>query len=414
MPLTNSSPNVNASSSQNANTGTNQQSSGHAASSNNNASSSGSSASSGPFYMPIIPTLGCHSIQPGPATTATGPAAAPPPTAPPGKAVITRLGTDGTIQRAGANIHENRNPQEFDMSPEGSMAANSVPTRYDAPVSHKDVDYSQAGQFAPIVITGHMGSKIPIFGVNVWMVSDMLASVFDKVPSWAPQWLREATNLHATNFEDKSPKEIVKHLIKHGLPRTYAGVIYLDGCSGAYGQEASFAAEVYRRLVENGYFYLQIKSNLGEAGTDEQGQEHVTWPEAQWRIRQAKKRGDVAKEEYDKLRRASPDYQRYIKLFNNENEAISILAGLESQLEDATPDQVTEDLIEKIVAAKIALQAAKAEFRKFCAGPGRKFAELAEERAEQEAKHEDLNRRYVIKNLTGTWGPERLPGRGLL
>jgi len=29
-------------------------------------------------------------------------------------------------------------------------------------------------------------------------------------------------------------------------------------------------------------------------------------------------------------------------------------------------------------------------------------------------KHEHLNRRYVIKNLTGTWGPERLPGRGLL
>lgn len=410
MPLGNSSASVTTQSNQNSNAGTNQQSGSPGVSSNNNASSSSTSGSSGPLYMPNIPTLGCHRIRlPAPVAPPAAPAAAPPaaPAPAPGKAVLTKLGTDETIEDSAAAIRNKRNPQALDMSPAAAMTSNSVPTQYEAAVSHQEVDYSQVGQFAPIVITGHMGSKIPVFGVNVWVVSNVLAYFFDRLPSWAPQWIRNATNLHATNFEGKNPKEIVEHLIKRGLSKDYAGVIYLDGCSGAYGQEASFAAEVYRRLVEKGYVYLQIKSNLGEASTDTSGQETVTWPEAQWSIVQATKRRDAAKKAYEKAR-GSNEGRRYNDLSAAVTNASSALVRLEKQRANATPDQVA-NLDMQIANAKSTLQNTRTEFEEFCAGAGREIAELAKELDYWEAVLNKLEDTYEIKNLTGTWGPERLP-----
>lgn len=406
-----SSANVSTQSNQNANAGTNQQSGSQGASSNNNTSSSSTSGSSGPLYMPNIPTLGCHRIRlPAPVAPPAAPAAAPPaaPAPAPGKAVLTKLGTDGTIEDSAAAIRNKRNPQALDMSPAAAMTSNSVPTQYEAAVSHEEVDYSQVGQFAPIVITGHMGSKIPVFGVNVWVVSDVLAYYFDHLPSWAPQWIRNATNLHATNFEGKNPKEIVEHLIKRGLSKDYAGVIYLDGCSGAYGQEASFAAEVYRRLVQKGYVYLQIKSNLGEASTNSQGQEVVTWPEAQWSIVQATKRRDAAKTVVDSLHRT--DAARHVRELRLRIEsARNEITELKRQLElEAKPEQAKQ-LNEAITSAESGLKDAEREFEALSKGAGRTYVEAREKFKYWEAVVEKLEKTYEITNLTGTWGPERLP-----
>ena len=69
--------------------------------------------------------------------------------------------------------------------------------------------------------------------------------------------------VRATEFGGKSPSAIVDYL-KKSVPVTYSGVVYLDGCYTAAGNTPlNFGKQVYDGMVKAGYFYLQIKGNLG-------------------------------------------------------------------------------------------------------------------------------------------------------
>jgi hypothetical protein len=336
--------------------------------------------------MPIIPTLDCHGF-------------------PGGKAIITQLGTDKTVKESAEDL-QNRNPL-LDAPPLRPTTGNPIPGKYEKPVSYKDVDYSGVGLFAPIVITGHMASRIPVFGINMWIISDLLAGIFDLVPSWAPEWLRQPTDLHAVSFEGKSPKDIVKHLIEKGLPKDYAGVIYLDGCSGGYGQQASFAAEVYRLLVEAGYHYLQVKSNLGEASTKPGGNENVTWPERQWEIKQAEKKRDAAEKAYEKVKDSAVAKQIRTLQREIETQKLKIVAW-EGQIPNESEPAAIEDLKRQIAEAQAKITAKEAALAALLAErEGAEYIKLKATFEQLTKEVEDLKKMYEIPNLVGTWGPHR-------
>lgn len=126
-----------------------------------------------------------------------------------------------------------------------------------------EADFSVIGNDAPIVILAH-GSD---------------------------SWNRQGSGkIHATHFANKTPKQILEFIIKAKLPKTYAGVIYLDGCYTAAGNTPkNFAHTLYKALVKLGYHYLQVKGNLGVAATQSDGSEMVTHAEEESRAKQLEK-----------------------------------------------------------------------------------------------------------------------------
>ena len=113
----------------------------------------------------------------------------------------------------------------------------------------KEADFSKAGSNAPIVLLAH--GSTPLFASS-------------------------KGNVHAVQFGGKSPQTMIDY-IKKTLPKTYSGIIYLDGCFTGSGQgTVVYADQVYKGLVKAGYQYLQIKGNLGAAVTTAEGKELVT------------------------------------------------------------------------------------------------------------------------------------------
>ncbi len=90
--------------------------------------------------------------------------------------------------------------------------------------------------------------------------------------------------VYAKDFGHKKPKEIVSYLVKDKkLPKSFAGVVYLDGCYTAAGPKQgkspdelrNFCNTVYQGLKSEGYLKLQVKGNLGVASTNTDGTENV-------------------------------------------------------------------------------------------------------------------------------------------
>lgn len=187
--------------------------------------------------------------------------------------------------------------------------------------------------------------------------------------------------VHATNFGGKKPGEIVDYL-KKSLPVTYAGVIYLDGCYTAAGNTPlNFGQQVYQGLVKAGYFYLQVKGNLGMARTI-LGKEVVTPAEIETAYDEAR----IEKGKLEKLDEAlrKPYLDKIIPLMQKESEHKD---KKEAKALEETREKIKQIQQQSETDPKI-LKVAKrlAEIKKLMDEP-----------------------KYNIEALTGTWGPEKLP-----
>ena len=195
--------------------------------------------------------------------------------------------------------------------------------------------------------------------------------------------------VHATNFGGKKPGEIVEYL-KKTLPVTYAGVIYLDGCYTAAGNTPlNFGQQVYQGLVKAGYFYLQVKGNLGMARTV-LGKEVVTPAEIETAYDEAR----IEKGKLEKLDEAlrKPYLDRIIPLMQEE-----------SNLKDQIKPNVDS------TAAKKALEETREKIKQIQkqSEVDPKIVKVANRLGEIKKVMDEP--KYNIEALTGTWGPEKLP-----
>lgn len=201
--------------------------------------------------------------------------------------------------------------------------------------------------------------------------------------------------VHATQFGGKTAPQIVDYL-KKSLPVTYSGVVYLDGCYTAAGNTPlNFGKLVYDGMRKAGYFYLQVKGNLGMARTVN-GKECVTPAEIET--------------EYDKARLRKKDLDKQVseleKSFlleedriNKELNSIKILARVDGR---SSPDQYTEE--EKKKQAKLEEEYKQAVLKR------KNDSKMKPLYAEADKLQQVLDKpEYNIEALTGTWGPEKLP-----
>lgn len=200
----------------------------------------------------------------------------------------------------------------------------------------------------------------------------------------------------ASHFADKKPADIIAYL-KKSLPVTYSGVVYLDGCYTAAGNSPlNYAKQVYEGLVKSGYFYLQVKGNLGMARTVN-GKECVTPAEIETAYSDAKK-------EVDRLQKTViPALE---KPYNDEYAGIiQKLKALQQEAKNGGRtnfDQYNEE--EKRRQKALMDQQLNLASRK----------EKDTKLTEAKKRVTDLNAivnapQYNIEALTGTWGPEKLP-----
>jgi hypothetical protein len=231
-----------------------------------------------------------------------------------------------------------------------------------------EVDFGEAGLKGPIVLLAHgapMGNA--------------------KIPG----------KVHATNFGNKRPDDIVKYL-KKTLPLSYSGVVYLDGCyTAAGGSPQNFMLKVYKGLVKQGYMYLQVKGNLGVAATIG-GKEVVTWPEME-------KQKEVAKKAIEKLgveRQKLLD--KYDKTLGQINDAIKKIAdGARADKRYSLKDYTEQEkkMYDKLEAFRIQEEKRSASDPKVL-----KINEAIDKLKEEIASCE-------IEEFVGTAGPEKAPPR---
>lgn len=198
--------------------------------------------------------------------------------------------------------------------------------------------------------------------------------------------------VHATEFGGKTPSQIIDYL-KKSLPVTYSGVVYLDGCYTAAGNTPlNFGKQVYDGMVKGGYFYLQVKGNLGMARTVN-GKECVTHAEIEKAYEDAKKEKEVIDKQIPALEKKYSDIDQSI---NMEMFRLINSAG------GRTPKDFTEE--EK---KKEAIILAKGEDNKKNREKDPKLKPLVD----KQKNLKDLidAPKYNIEALTGTWGPEKLP-----
>jgi len=198
--------------------------------------------------------------------------------------------------------------------------------------------------------------------------------------------------VHATQFGGKKPSEIVDYL-KKSLPVTYSGQVYLDGCYTAAGNTPlNFGSQVYNGMVKAGYFYLQVKGNLGMARTVN-GKECVTHAEIE-------KAYEDAKNEKEKIDKQIPALE---KKYSDIDQKINMeMLRLINSAGGRTPKEFTEE--EKKKESEIVQ---KGEENKKARMKDPQLGPLLKRQGELKAiiDHPDYN----IEALTGTWGPEKLP-----
>lgn len=195
--------------------------------------------------------------------------------------------------------------------------------------------------------------------------------------------------VHATNFGDKKPADIVSYL-KKSLPVTYSGVIYLDGCYTAAGNTPlNFGMQVYQGLVKAGYFYLQVKGNLGMARTID-GKEVVTPAEIETAYDNARLEKEKLEKEKKVLDKPYDDANKL--LVDRENELkIKIRVGDKS----AETAKALQEATKKVDALKLKRQ------------NDPKLKKIVDRIAVLQAIMDQP--KFNIEALTGTWGPEKLP-----
>lgn len=223
----------------------------------------------------------------------------------------------------------------------------------------KDADFSGVGSDAPIVLLAH-GTPIGKIGSG---------------------------KVRAKYFADKKPKEIITYLSK-SLPKSYAGVVYLDGCYTAAGNSPmNYAKQVYDGLVKQGYRYLQVKGNLGLARTVD-GKEIITPAELEkeYKVRekerkqlaeQEKKLQDGYVKEREALDKKVPNSIRYL------------------DMKTASPEQ--KRVHDEWVARAEALKKREDEDDK-----------LQKVRKAMKLIDDEFKAKYEIEALVGTFGPEEL------
>ncbi len=197
--------------------------------------------------------------------------------------------------------------------------------------------------------------------------------------------------VHATEFGGKSASQIVDYL-KKSLPVTYSGVVYLDGCYTAAGNTPlNFGKLVYDGLRKAGYFYLQVKGNLGMARTIN-GKECVTHAEIEKVYEDAKKEKEIIDKKVDELGKKYLDIQN--KIIEEDNTLKVLVRGnggtfteeqTRKQQDLKERDRVNKQNMENCSKLK-PLVTAKKKLQELIDAP-----------------------KYNIEALTGTWGPEKLP-----
>lgn len=143
-------------------------------------------------------------------------------------------------------------------------------------------------------------------------------------------------------------KSLGKYLIKKGLPKTYRGQIYADGCNTATGLELgapkSFIDDLADFLQSKGYDFLSVKGNLGWASTQDNGQESNESPMVQKAITKAV-------EDLQKLEPGVTIEKRNDKYDGFQWMEAHKLHKLELELEELNAEGGNKDKIEKVKLA---------------------------------------------------------------
>ncbi len=260
-----------------------------------------------------------------------------------------------TINKASKDISKGRSHGDDSMFGSGKDDKKHKKEK----IKGKDkIDFAEAGLKGPIVIVAHgapMGNA--------------------KVPG----------KVHASNFGNKSASDMIKYLAKT-LPKSYSGVIYLDGCyTAAGGSPKNYLFKVYKGLVKKGYLYLQVKGNLGVAATTPDGKtEIVTWPE----LEKAKKHFE------DSIKKLEAGKSKIIATYAKK------VAEIETKEKEA---MAKADDKMKVKLIKLFNDEKNKIWNKLDADS--KYVKLKE----QIAKYQEWIKKTKIDNFVGTAGPEKRP-----
>ncbi|MEM7057832.1 MAG: hypothetical protein AAF557_09625 [Pseudomonadota bacterium] len=220
--------------------------------------------------------------------------------------------------------------------------------------------------------------------------------------------------VYCNNFGNKSAAEIVRYLVKtKPLPKEYRGTVYLDGCFTAAGPSGgttagdlnNFAGKVYKGLTQCGYQYLQVKGNLGEAKTLFGGDENVV--DAQAAEAMKKELSDAAgilntaRQKFDLAMSISEEKRKIY------NELRRLRPGLVDKIAETTDPAAKAKLEAQLTAVDTKSEEARLAMSKATAVTNEMFEKKNAVVKHLESKGVSDKR---IKNLVGTFGPEKLPG----
>lgn len=210
--------------------------------------------------------------------------------------------------------------------------------------------------------------------------------------------------VYAKEFANKKPAEIIKYLVDDKkLDKSYAGVIYLDGCYTAAGPKQgrdagelnNFAKTVYDGLVKAGYKYLQVKGNLGMAATRASGDESVL--DAQTEAEMEQKKKEYAKEYHALKEQADAIKARVDKL---EKVATALVAKHGGNAETLKADigiKLVKEEVDKLEVLRTAADGKVKDVQK-------KYWAIKNELDKPGGKE-------WIDNLVGVFGPEKLASK---
>jgi hypothetical protein len=237
-----------------------------------------------------------------------------------------------------------------------------------------EVDLNKKGSKAPIVILAHGSPTSSLPGT-----------------------------VYATKFARKTPAEIIKFLVDDKkLDKSYAGVIYLDGCYTAAGPKqgedeaelTNFAKKVYDGLVKAGYEYLQVKGNLGRAATLKDGRENVL--DAQLEAELAPRR-KALEDAYKALEDKAGDIKARVEKLEKVATALVAKHG-------GNADSLKADIGVKLVREEVdKLEVLRTAAAKKAADAKKEYDELAKKMAPRGE--------FRIDNLVGVFGPEKLASK---
>jgi hypothetical protein len=201
--------------------------------------------------------------------------------------------------------------------------------------------------------------------------------------------------VHATQFGGKSSSQIVDYL-KKSLPVTYSGVVYLDGCYTAAGNTPlNFGKLVYDGMVKAGYFYMQVKGNLGMARTVN-GKECVTHAEIETAYEDARKKKTEIEKQIPLLSKKYDDMRAGIINEMNELKKQALLGGRVGVNKYTDEEKQKHNALMERERAVVTNKENDAKLKPLV--------------AEQKRLQDLINApKYNIEALTGTWGPENLP-----